>query len=47
MLALSAEMGVNTPLNHMGRHWRGKFLFGGITLVLTGLCAVLAESGPS
>ena len=42
-----AFMAINTPMNLLGRHWLEKYVFGGITLVLVVLCAVVAASGPS
>jgi hypothetical protein len=42
-----AFMVINTPMNLMGKHWIEKYVFGGITLVLVVLCAVVAASGPS
>jgi hypothetical protein len=42
-----AFMAINTPLNLMGKHWIEKYAFGGITLVLVVLCAIVAAVGPS
>jgi hypothetical protein len=42
-----AFMAINTPMNLMGKHWIEKYVFGGITLVLVILCAIVAASGPS
>ena len=40
-------MAINTPMNLMGKHWVEKYVFGGITLVLVVLCAIVAAAGPS
>ena len=40
-------MAINTPMNLMGKHWVEKYVFGGITLVLVVLCAIVAASGPN
>jgi hypothetical protein len=40
-------MAINTPMNLMGQHWVEKYVFGGITLVLVVLCAIVAASGPN
>lgn len=42
-----AFMAINTPMNFMGKHWIERYVFGGITLVLVVLCAVVAVAGPS
>lgn len=42
-----AFMAINTPMNLLGRHWIEKYVFGGITLVLLVLCAIVATSGPN
>ena len=42
-----AFMAINTPMNLMGKHWIEKYVFGGITLVLVVLCAVVAAAGPA
>ena len=40
-------MAINTPMNFLGKHWIEKFVFGGITLALVVLCAIVAAAGPS
>lgn len=40
-------MVINTPMNLLGKHWIEKFVFGGITLALVVLCAIVAAAGPS
>jgi len=42
-----AFMAINTPMNLMGKHWIEKYVFGGITLLLVVLCAIVAAVGPS
>jgi hypothetical protein len=42
-----AFMAINTPMNLMGKHWIEKYVFGGITLVLVVLCAIVAAAGPA
>ena len=42
-----AFMAINTPMNLMGRHGIEKYVFGGITLVLVVLCAIVAAAGPA
>ncbi len=45
--AIVAFMALNTPMNLMGKHWVEKYVFGGITLALAVLCAIVAAAGPS
>ncbi len=45
--AIVAFMAINTPMNLMGKHWIEKYVFGGTTLVLVVLCAIVAAAGPS
>lgn len=45
--AIVAFMAINTPMNLMGKHWIEKYVFGGITLVLVVLCAIVAAAGPA
>lgn len=40
-------MAINTPMNLLGKHWMERFVFGGITLVLVVLCAIVAAAGPT
>lgn len=45
--AITAYMALNTPMNFMGKHWVERYVFGGLTLVLVILCAIVAASGPT
>ena len=38
---------LNTLSNVSGKHWIERFVFGGITVVLAVLCAIVAVAGPS
>ena len=45
--AIVAYMALNTPMNFMGKHWVERYVFGGMTLMLVVLCAIVAASGPA
>lgn len=45
--AITAYMAINAPMNFMGKHWVERYVFGGITVVLVVLCAIVAASGPA